>query len=370
MTRHTIVTAALCALTALGLGCQPTNTTSETATTATKASTEAPKADSTTPTQDPAKPGHDNEGPDHTHNNNAPGQDSATTDQLSGPCKDYSDKVCKEVGDSSSTCGAFRQAAALMAPSACTAGLTDFAFTSKAIADMGKLCTQLVDKLCKDIGPETQSCDMVKKVTKTFPPDRCQMMMANYSEVLAELKAEEERNKPLDDEKREAIAAKDAPFFGKADAKVTIVEFSDFQCPYCSQTTKTVSAIKDKYGDKVRFVFRQFPLPFHTEAHLAAQAALEANAQGKFWAYHDLLFANQRALQREDLEKYAKEAGLDMGKFRKALDSKKHAKAVDDDLELGKQVNVRGTPTMFINGTPVTNPNSIETVTAAIDKAL
>ena len=128
--------------------------------------------------------------------------------------------------------------------------------------------------------------------------------------------------------------------------------------------------MRAKYGDKVRFVFRQFPLPFHTEAHLAAQASVEAHQQGKFWPFHDLRFKNQRALKRPDLEKYAQEAGLDMAKFRKALDDKAHAKVVDADLELGKSVGVSGTPSIYVNGARVLARPDLETLSKMIDPQL
>ncbi len=127
--------------------------------------------------------------------------------------------------------------------------------------------------------------------------------------------------------------------------------------------------MKEKYPN-VRFVFRQFPLSFHKNAHLAAQAAAAAGEQGKFWEYHDLLFKNQKALTRPDLEKYAKELNLNMAKFNKALDEKTHAASVDADMKLGGTVAVQGTPTMFVNGKRVANPTNAAVVSKDIDAAL
>ncbi|HLT35695.1 MAG TPA: thioredoxin domain-containing protein, partial [Enhygromyxa sp.] len=186
----------------------------------------------------------------------------------------------------------------------------------------------------------------------------------------AELTRMEAKNKPLEADKIAKIAAGNVPAYGPADAKVTVVEFSDFQCPYCSLAATAVDEVKQKYGDRVRFVFRQFPLSFHKEAHLAAQASLAANAQGKFWEYHDKLFANQKALGREDLEKYAQEVGLDMGEFRKALDEGTYKATVDAELTLGGEVFVEGTPTMFINGERVANATDAAAISTALDKAL
>ena len=108
---------------------------------------------------------------------------------------------------------------------------------------------------------------------------------------------------------------------GPASAKVTVVAFSDFQCPFCSRAVPVLKQIEDEYKGKVKIAFKQLPLPFHDKAHLAAEAALAANEQGKFWQMHDKLFANQQALDRPSLEKYAEELGLNMAKFKAALDS-------------------------------------------------
>jgi protein-disulfide isomerase len=128
--------------------------------------------------------------------------------------------------------------------------------------------------------------------------------------------------------------------------------------------------VKEKYGTRVRFVFRQFPLPMHENARGAAEAALAANAQGKFWQFHDKAFQNQGKLTRDGLEGIAKDAGLDVVAFKKALDSKTFAADVDSDVKLGESVAVNGTPTMFINGARVANPTSFEAIAAQIDGAL
>ena len=118
---------------------------------------------------------------------------------------------------------------------------------------------------------------------------------------------------------------------------MTIVEFSDFQCPFCSRVVPTIKQIEDKYKGKVRIAFRNFPLPFHDKAQLAAEASMAANEQGKFWEMHDKMFANQQALDRPSLEKYAEEIKLDMGKFKGDLDSGKWKKKVDEELAKAKK---------------------------------
>ncbi|PZR16718.1 MAG: thioredoxin [Archangium gephyra] len=137
---------------------------------------------------------------------------------------------------------------------------------------------------------------------------------------------------------------------GKNGAKVTIVEWSDFQCPFCSRVVPTLKQIEDTYGDNVKVVFRHQPLPFHNNAKIAAEASMAANEQGKFWPMHDKLFANAQALDRASLERYAQELGLDVGKFKSALDSGKFTKRVEEDSAAGMAVGANGTPTFFING--------------------
>jgi protein-disulfide isomerase len=195
-------------------------------------------------------------------------------------------------------------------------------------------------------------------------------MLAHVDEIVADLKQQEKANQPLSSEQMAALAAGDVPGFGPKDAKVTIVEFSDFECPFCSRAAAVASQIKEKYGDKVRFVFRQFPLSFHKAADGAAQASLAAHSQGKFWEFHDQLFQNQKQLDRQSLEGYAKAVGLNVDKFKQELDSKQHAERVEADVKMGNEVAVQGTPTMFINGKRVANPTDFDAVAKDIDAAL
>jgi protein-disulfide isomerase len=161
-----------------------------------------------------------------------------------------------------------------------------------------------------------------------------------------------------------------AASFGPESATVQVIEFSDFQCPYCSRAAEAVHKIKEKYGDKVRFTFRQFPLNMHPNAHVAAEAALAANAQGKFWEFHDRLFKNQQQLDPKGLEDQAKQAGLNLGQFKKSMSDHQYAPAVDADLKLGEQAHVNGTPTMFVNGTRVQDPTNFDAIAQAIENAL
>jgi len=162
----------------------------------------------------------------------------------------------------------------------------------------------------------------------------------------------------------------DAPVKGPASAPVTLVAFSDFQCPFCSRAVPTLKQLEDDYKGKLRIAFKQLPLPFHDKAHLAAEAALAANEQGKFWQMHDKLFANQQALDRPSLEKYAEELGLNMNKFKAALDSGKFKDKVDQDAKEGAAVGATGTPTFFINGTRVVGAQPVEKFKSVIDEEL
>jgi protein-disulfide isomerase len=162
----------------------------------------------------------------------------------------------------------------------------------------------------------------------------------------------------------------DAPVKGPASAPVTVIAFSDFQCPFCSRAVPTLKEVEEKYPGKVRIAFKQLPLPFHDKAHLAAEAALAANEQGKFWQMHDKLFANQQALDRASLEKYAQELGLNMTKFKAALDSGKFKDKVDAEAKEGAAVGASGTPTFFINGTKLVGAQPFDAFKTAIDKEL
>ena len=160
------------------------------------------------------------------------------------------------------------------------------------------------------------------------------------------------------------------PTKGPATAPVTIVEFSDFQCPFCGRLTPTLKQVEQKYGDKVRLVFRQYPLPFHQYAQKAAEASLCAADQGKFWEMHDALFANQQALAVEQLKAKAAELGLNAEQFNSCLDSGKTAAAIQADMKEGSSVGVNGTPAMFINGRFINGAVPLEQITSVIDDEL
>jgi protein-disulfide isomerase len=157
---------------------------------------------------------------------------------------------------------------------------------------------------------------------------------------------------------------------GKDDALVTIVEWSDFECPYCAKQAPELQQLRAKFGDDLRVVFRYYPVPvrFHRESMIAAEAAAAAAAQGKFWAFHDQVFAHFGELTRADLERFAKAAGLDIDKFRAALDDRRYHDAVLAEGAAAAAMGVQATPTLFINGRPyvgLRDESSLEQIVAA-----
>ncbi len=160
------------------------------------------------------------------------------------------------------------------------------------------------------------------------------------------------------------------PAQGPANAPVTIVEFSDFQCPYCARLIPTLDQVKQQYGDKVRIVFRQFPLGNHQHAQKAAEASLCANDQGKFLQMHDAMFQNQQALAVDALKAKAVELGMTAEAFNACLDSGKYANQVQSDMQEGTVAGVSGTPAMFVNGRFINGAVPLEQLTKVIDDEL
>jgi protein-disulfide isomerase len=147
-----------------------------------------------------------------------------------------------------------------------------------------------------------------------------------------------------------------SPVKGPADAPVTIVEFSDYQCPFCARSEPLVKQALAAYPTQVRLVYKHFPLTaIHPQALPAALAAAAAQKQGKFWEMHEKLFANQQALAPEQIQQYARQIGLDMEQFNADLQSDDVKAMVQEDAQLAERAGVRGTPTIFINGKVLQN---------------
>lgn len=157
---------------------------------------------------------------------------------------------------------------------------------------------------------------------------------------------------------------------GPPDARVTVVEYGDFECPYCAQAAPGIHLMLKRYAGRVRFAFRHFPLDVHPRAPLAAEAAESAAAQGRFWPMHDLLFRRQSRLDRADLERYAHEVGLDAATFSSDLDTHAFAGRVDDDLRSGRHSGVRATPGLFVNGVAFDVAFDLQRLYDAIDAVM
>ncbi|HEY1955631.1 MAG TPA: thioredoxin domain-containing protein [Polyangiaceae bacterium] len=177
-------------------------------------------------------------------------------------------------------------------------------------------------------------------------------------------------------EKKDVALPQNAPWKGNKNAKVVIQEFSDFQCPYCKRVEDTVAEVMKNYGDKVKFYWRNFPLDFHQDAPLAAEAAVEAFHQkgsDGFWKMHDRMYAAQgtpAGIKRDNLEKIAQDIGLDMTKFKAALDGNTHKAEIDADTAAGKAAGVSGTPAFFINGYFLSGAQPYPKFRKLIEKAL
>jgi len=168
------------------------------------------------------------------------------------------------------------------------------------------------------------------------------------------------------------LDAGNAPFKGAADAPVTIFQFSEFQCPFCSRVEPTLDALMNDpaYAGKIKIIFKQFPLGFHANAQKAAEAALFANDNGKFWELHKIMFENQKALDIDSILGYAKQVGLDADALKAALDSNKYADAVNADVKAGQGAGISGTPSFVINGKLVVGALPVENFKKEIDEAL
>jgi protein-disulfide isomerase len=163
-----------------------------------------------------------------------------------------------------------------------------------------------------------------------------------------------------------------SPAKGSANSPVTLVEFSDFECPYCGAFFPTLQRIEREFGDRVRIVYKQFPIPgLHPRAIKAAEASLCAHDQGKFWAMHDLMFTEQSRLAVDELKEKARRAGLDAARFDECLDSGRMGAAVQADVAEGTRAGVTGTPSLFINGVAMpSGAPPYELVAAALQREL
>jgi protein-disulfide isomerase len=210
--------------------------------------------------------------------------------------------------------------------------------------------------------PKEQVADQIKQ----YLAQRGQF--ESREKLFTELEGKYKVEKKLEPMRTEVAAV--GPAKGPATAPVTIVEFSDFECPFCARMIPTLDQVTAKYGDKVRLVFRQFPLAMHAKAQKAAEASLCANDQGKFWQMHDAMFQNQQGLAVDTLKAKAAELGLNAEAFNSCLDSNKYAAQVATDMKEGSAAGVSGTPALFVNGRFISGAVPLEQITEVIDDEL
>ncbi len=173
-----------------------------------------------------------------------------------------------------------------------------------------------------------------------------------------------------DPKKIHKIELGDAPIRGSKSAKITIVEWADFQCPFCVRVNPTLEQVRKEYGDKVRFVFKHLPLSMHSKARAAHGASEAAHRQGKFWEMHDRIFAKPKDLSPAPDLRYANEMGLDIDQYNKDISSSSVRKVIDDDLALAGTLGVSGTPSFFINGRFLSGAQPYASFARVIDEEL
>ena len=253
-------------------------------------------------------------------------------------------------------------------------GLSNDEFLTKYIAKDVKISEKEIDAFIKDQNiPAEHINPQVREKIKNY------LEIERKKEAVDKWLAEQTSKTPVEvyipKPRRPTfpVDVGNAPFAGDKDAKVTIVEFSDFQCPFCAKGADLLKKVKEKYGNKVKISFKQFPLPFHNHAEQAAIASLCANEQSSdlFWKMHYEMFANQEtALDPEGLKKTAKKVGAKMGIFEKCLSENKYAGQVKADMEEGKKIGVKSTPTFYVNGQLVSGAQPLEVFSEIIDEEL
>lgn len=220
-----------------------------------------------------------------------------------------------------------------------------------------KVIDEQIQKANDELGKGTKAADLNFALTKANNPQLGAQIVSLVFEgaeppASAAPPADAKRQKPPEDTNTvwKVALHGDEPTKGGAEPLVTIVEYTDFQCPFCSKARNSLDEVEKAYGDKVRIVFKNLPLDFHKQAFLAAEAALCGKDQGKFWEMEKQLFANQQALMPEQLPGHAKEVGMDVAKFEACLKDHKYKAHVEKDMAAAGKVQATGTPAFYING--------------------
>lgn len=225
---------------------------------------------------------------------------------------------------------------------------------------------QFEDAMSKYLASDAGKQTLGKTVESYFMERQKEMQKKQQEEQMKQARQEVENSlkNPV------KIDAGSSPSKGPASAKVTIIEFSDFQCPYCKKGFENMEEVVKMYPKDVRLVFKNLPLDFHEKALPAAKAAMAANKQGKFWQMHDAFFQNQGKLGDDFFLEQAKTLGLDVEKFKTDMNSEEVMKQINDDKALAAQNQIQGTPGFFVNGVPVKGAYPPEHFKMIIDKLL
>ena len=244
-------------------------------------------------------------------------------------------------------------------------GQTADEFLTESVKEMGQISPEEL----RAFYDENQSQLGEMTYEQAEPRIRSHLRTQRAIDLVARLRAEADVVVHLVQPRLEVAAT--GPSQGRADAPVTIIEFSDFQCPYCKRAVPIIHEIRERYPEQVRIVFRHLPLErIHPRARPAAEAASCAHKQDKFWAYHDVLFENNKELEDADLEKYAADADLDVDAFRACYQSGEFRATVEADAAAAKEVGVGSTPAFIINGIQVRGAKPIEQFIEIIDGEL
>lgn len=261
-----------------------------------------------------------------------------------------------------------------------------FLVTGLAAQDLTGLSTSQKATVAKILGSRDCPCGCSMKVAVCRTADPSCSYSAGLADVVvsairkgkteAQARAEADASKwaqmqpPKTLEDPVSIPVAGAPETGPANAPLTLVEFSDFQCPYCAAAVPQIHAILKAYPTQVKLIFKQFPLQTHPQADLAAAAAVAAQRQGKFWQMHDALYDSQDDLSRKHIMALAQKAGLDMNKFEEDIDSTEIREKVVRDVQDGDKAGVEGTPTIFINGQRYNGAINLQILKPLLDAAL
>ena len=259
-----------------------------------------------------------------------------------------------------------------------TEKVLDLEASSRGITRAELLRQELDGKVTEPTPQETDRVYEANKARITEPREKViprireslvnQQKQTLYTRLVESLKAKYEVRSFLEP-LRIPVKADGFPSRGPADAPVTVVVFSDFECPYCASVNLTLNKVVAEYGDRIRLVYRQFPLDqIHSHAEKAAEASLCAEEQGKFWEMHDALFRSPIRLELEELKAKAAAIGLDPRRFDSCLSSGKYGERVRADLEAGKAAGVASTPTLFINGRPVLGAQPYQEIARIIEE--